>query len=247
LSDSHAIPSAEPRAYTAPELHKYPDADEHAHGHNPYVAHQFDDLAQQKEASTLGMWAFLGTEVMFFAGAFLGYAIYRSYYHEGFVAASRLENWFVGALNTCVLLVSSLTVALAVHAAQLGHRKQILQYLGATIVLGLIFLGVKVFEYSHLIHEGLFPGAWHPDPHTLAAQYHGAGRIFFSFYFAMTGLHALHMIIGVGIIGYIMWMAHKGRFTREYYNPVEITGLYWHFVDIVWIFLYPLLYLVDRS
>ena len=244
MSDSHAI-SSESRDDTAPELRHVPGATEHAHGHSPFVAHQFDDLAQQKEAATLGMWAFLATEVMFFAGAFLGYAIYRSYYHEAFTAASRLENWIIGGFNTCVLLVSSLTVALAVHAAQTGNRKGILQYLGATIGLGLIFLGVKVYEYHHLITEGLFPGAW--EPHELSPGVMGGARIFFSFYFAMTGLHALHMIIGIGIIAYVMGMTYKGRFTSEYYNPVEITGLYWHFVDIVWIFLFPLLYLVDRA
>lgn len=245
MSNSDAIPY-ESRDHTAPQLRPVAHADE-PHGHHPHVAHQFDDLAQQKEAGTLGMWAFLGTEVMFFAGAFLGYSVYRSYYFEAFVAASIQENWIIGALNTCVLLVSSLTVALAVHAAQTDNRKGILRYLGATIVLGVVFLGVKAYEYTHLIHEGLFPGAWHPSPEAIPPQFNSGAQIFFSFYFAMTGLHALHMIIGIGVIGYIMWMAYRRQFTREYYNPVEITGLYWHFVDIVWIFLYPLLYLVDRA
>jgi cytochrome c oxidase subunit 3 len=219
-----------------------------AHGQS-LVAHQFDDLAQQHEASTLGMWAFLATEVMFFGGALTGYAVYRASYPDAFGAASRLEMWHVGAFNTAVLLVSSLTMALAVHAAQVGERKMIVKWLMATIFFGAVFLGVKAFEYNHLFHEHLVPGPdfgkgthfWPDDPH------HGPAQIFYSFYFAMTGLHALHMVIGIGVILFVAWQAWRGRFSPEYHNPVEMTGLYWHFVDIVWIFLYPLLYLIDRT
>lgn len=232
----------------------------HDGGHHSHVAHQFDDLAQQKEAVTLGMWAFLATEIMFFGGAFLLYSIYRHAYPEAFAAASEHEKVFVGAFNTAVLLCSSFTVVLAVHAAHHANRRGIMLWLAVTIAFAFAFFGVKAYEYYSLYQENLIPGV-HFDQHgemfppkqntpeaIAEADYVRRGaQIFFSFYFVATGLHALHMVIGVGVISYVIWMAYKGRFTREYYNPVEITGLYWHFVDIVWIFLYPLLYLVDRS
>ena len=217
-----------------------------AHGHS-MVAHQFDDLAQQHEASTLGMWAFLATEVMFFGGALTCYAVYRYSYPTAFEMASRLENWWVGALNTGVLLCSSLTMALAVHAAQMGHRKNIVWWLLATVLFGTIFLGVKAFEYHHLFVEHLIPGPNFGGGHfPQKSPYHESAQLFYSFYFALTGIHALHMVVGIGIIFYVAGMAWRGRFSPTYHNPVEMTGLYWHFVDIVWIFLYPLLYLIAR-
>ena len=237
----------------------------HGGGEHSHVAHQFDDLAQQKEAVTLGMWAFLATEIMFFGGAFLAYSLYRFSYPEAFNRASDLESWPVGLFNTGVLLFSSLFVVLAVHAAHHGDRRGIILWLAMTIVAAFVFFGVKAYEYHHLWEERLIPGArfdeyrpghtqhFAPPPGATpeqvihADQIKRGAQIFFSFYFAATGLHALHMVIGVGVIAYVIWMAYRGRFTREYYNPVEITGLYWHFVDIVWIFLYPLLYLVDRA
>ena len=221
-----------------------PAAAAEAHGHS-MVAHQFDDLAQQHEASTLGMWAFLATEIMFFGGALVGYAVYRHAYYDAFAAASRLENWKIGGLNTGVLLCSSLSVALAVHAAQMGSRKGIVRWLLLTVLFGGMFLGVKAYEYNHLFHEHLVPGA-NFDPHRehFPEHLHRPAQIFYGFYFCLTGVHALHMVIGIGVILYVAWLAHRGRFTAEYHNPVEMTGLYWHFVDIVWIFLYPLLYLI---
>jgi cytochrome c oxidase subunit 3 len=222
------------------------------HAHNPLVAHQFDDLAQQKEAGILGMWAFLATEIMFFGGALLAYAIYRNTYHYAFAAASNLENWVVGLANTFVLLFSSFTVVLAVHKAQQGDNRGIVKWILVTIVLGLVFLGVKAFEYSHLYHERLIPGMSNfgesPEHGQLFPDHlRRPAQIFFSFYFALTGIHALHMVVGVGIMLYVAWLARRNEFTPDYYNPVEIAGLYWHFVDIVWIFLYPLLYLIDRN
>ena len=230
------------------------------HAHNPLVAHQFDDLAQQKEAGVLGMWAFLATEIMFFGGALVAYAIYRNTYHYAFAAASNLEIWQVGFVNTCVLLVSSFTVVLAVHAAQKGDNKAIMRWVYVTIALGLVFLGVKAYEYNHLYHEHLIPGPnfdaqvhgeghaeRHFDGHHFPEHLRRPAQIFFSFYFALTGIHALHMVIGVGIMLWIAKLAKDREFSPDYYNPVEIAGLYWHFVDIVWIFLYPLLYLVDRT
>ncbi len=212
--------------------------DAHVHGG---LQHHFDDLAQQHEASTIGMWTFLITEVMFFGGLFLAYIFVRTYYGHAFAAASHELDWKLGFLNTLVLLTSSLTMAFAVRSAQLGRSKLIVRYLIATIGLGLVFLGIKAFEYYVKYEHGLIPGL-HWQPHEL---HDPAAQAYFFLYFAMTGVHALHMIIGIGIVSVIAWMARSGRFDENYYNPVEVTGLYWHFVDIVWIFLYPLLYLVD--
>jgi cytochrome c oxidase subunit 3 len=222
----------------------HPDAVE---GHGPsMVAHQFDDLAQQHEASTLGMWAFLATEIMFFGGALTAYSVYRHSYYDAFAAASRLENWKIGGINTAVLLVSSLCVVLAVHAAQTGNRRWIVRWLLITCVFGAAFICIKGYEYHRLFVEELVPGA-HFDPQRehFPEHLHQPAQIFYAFYFCLTGVHALHMIIGIGVVLYVSWLAHRGRFTPEYHNPVEMTGLYWHFVDIVWIFLYPLLYLIS--
>jgi cytochrome c oxidase subunit III len=212
-----------------------------AHGHG-LVAHQFDDMEQQRSAGSLGMWVFLVTEVMFFGGLFTGYSVYRRAYPQAFAEGSHHLDILLGGFNTAVLIGSSLTMALAVRAAQLGRRKGIIWFMVLTILLGGVFLGVKVVEYSHKFHEGLVPGSHFNMNLPNAAQV----QLYFGFYFAMTGMHALHMVIGVGIMLVIIWMAHKNRFTTEYYAPVEITGLYWHFVDIVWIFLFPLLYLIGR-
>ena len=229
------------------------------HAHNPLVAHQFDDLAQQKEAGILGMWAFLATEVLFFGGALLAYAVYRQTYHNAFAAASNMEMVGVGFVNTLVLLCSSFTVVLAVHAAQQGNNPAIVKWIMWTIVLGLIFIGVKAYEYHHLYVEHLVPGLFGDDTFGRPIGADGKvnqlfptylerpAQIFFSFYFTLTGIHALHMVVGVGIMLYVAWLAKRNEFSPDYYNPVEIAGLYWHFVDIVWIFLYPLLYLVDRT
>ena len=205
------------------------------------VAHQFDTLAQQHEAGTLGMWAFLITEIMFFGGLFLGFALYRGKYHDAFNAAAHHLDIKLGAFNTAVLIASSLTMVLAVHAAQTARRNLIIVFLILTMILGTVFLGVKYVEYSHKFHDHHFPGAsFHWD----TPEARGPAQMFFVFYFAMTGMHAIHMIVGIGIMLVILWMAYKGRFTPDHYAPVEVSGLYWHFVDIVWIFLFPLLYLL---
>lgn len=203
------------------------------------VAHQFDDLAQQQDASNLGMWAFLATEVLFFGGLFAVYAVYRTIYFDAFVAGSQQMDVLLGAINTAVLLASSLTVALGVHAVQRGNNAGLARYLGATIALGLVFLVIKGFEYSHKYSEGLIPGV----RFTLDGPDHV--ELYFILYFVTTGLHALHMIIGIGIMAVMIIMTRRGRFSPEYYNPIEVSGLYWHFVDIVWIFLYPLFYLIQ--
>ncbi len=211
--------------------------------HSTALAHQFDDIEQQHESASLGMWIFLATEVMFFGGMFLGYSVYRGVYSVAYSQASRHLDVLLGAINTGVLLGSSLTMALAVHAAQLGGRRTVVVFLVATILLGSVFLGIKGFEYYHKYEEHLIPGRHFEfsGPNADHAQ------IFFSFYFVMTGMHALHMVVGIGVMLVMIMLTLRGRFSSEYYFPVEMTGLYWHFVDIVWVFLFPLLYLVDRS
>jgi cytochrome c oxidase subunit 3 len=213
--------------------------------HSTILAHQFDDLEQQKETCTLGMWAFLATEVMFFGGAFAGYAIYRFYYPEAFHWASREENWLIGAINTGVLLCSSFTMAMAVHEAHEARNRGVIKYVILTMLAALVFLGIKAYEYNHLIHAHKFPGPNFQFEKFPLLQ--DAAQIFYSFYFAMTGLHALHMVIGLGLMIWLIKLARHDRFSHAYYTPVEMVGLYWHFVDLVWIFLYPLFYLIDRS
>lgn len=213
---------------------------QHAIAHHPALAHHFENMEQQREASTLGMWVFLITEIMFFGGLFLAYSIYRSWYPQVFAEASHHLDILLGGINTVVLITSSLTMALAVYHSQVGNRGKLVLFLILTMLLGLTFLGIKVIEYSHKFHDGLIPGArfHYEGPHPQQAQ------IFFWLYFAMTGLHALHMIVGVSILAFLIYFAWRGRYSPEYHSPVEISGLYWHFVDIVWIFLFPLLYLV---
>ena len=215
-----------------------PPVSEHAS-----LAHQFDDAEQQRQAGALGMWVFLVTEIMFFGGLFTGYTVYRSAYPAAFAAASHELDTLIGTINTAVLIASSLTMALAVHASQTGRRRSLLGSLLATMALGTVFLALKAVEYAHKFAHHLVPGpsfAFHgPDP--------AHAQLFFSFYFVMTGMHALHMVIGLGLMTYLVVAARRGRFSPEYNNPVVVGGLYWHFVDIVWIFLYPLLYLVGVS
>ena len=227
------------------------------HDHaSPRQQHHFDTMAQQKEAATLGMWVFLVTEIMFFGGMFAAYMVYRMWYFQGFAAASEELDITLGGINTVVLIGSSLTVALAVHAAQEGRKTQTVALLIATGVLGLTFLVIKYFEYKvkivgHHLPDGtmitLFPAAGFFDVSQsehlapIASQV----RIFMVLYFALTGMHALHMIIGIVLIFWYMVRANRGEFTEGYVAPIENFGLYWHFVDIVWIFLFPLLYLID--
>jgi cytochrome c oxidase subunit 3 len=207
------------------------------------VAHQFDDYEQQQEAATMGMWLFLATEVLFFGGLFLGYTVYRSIYPAVYGEASRHLDIVLGTVNTGVLLCSSLTMAMAVHEVQTGNRRMLVLFLIATMLLGAVFLGIKFYEYYQKYEEHLIPGAnfvWSGSDAKHA-------NIFFLFYFIMTGMHALHMIIGIGMMAILVFLTWRGKFNAIYYSPVELGGLYWHFVDIVWVFLFPLLYLVDRS
>lgn len=212
---------------------------------------QFDDLEQQHEASSLGMWVFLSTEVMFFGGLFAAYTIFRNLDLTAFAAGSRLLEVPFGATNTAVLICSSLTMALAVHAAQTGKRRALIVYLLCTMALGLAFLGIKLrYEWYHDYVEGIVPGIhFAPSPELLGhwARLHISPRgveLFMYFYFTMTGVHALHMVVGVGILTVLALMAYQGKFGPDRFNAVEMSGLYWHFVDIIWIFLFPLLYLL---
>jgi cytochrome c oxidase subunit III len=218
--------------------------DSHAQAETLALREQFDTEAQQKDASTLGMWVFLITEIMFFGGMFAAYTIYRSAYPTVFAVASTSLDVVVGAINTCVLLLSSFTMVMAVRAGQLGQRNMIIFFLIITLIFGCVFLGVKAYEWNNKYEENHMPGQAHF--HLEGTQLQGPAKLFFSLYFAMTGLHALHMVVGVGILTFIILETKKGKYSADYYTPIDIAGLYWHFVDIVWIFLFPLLYLIDR-
>ena len=223
----------------------------HEEQHHPELLHHFAEPQQQEDSASLGMWIFLGTEVMFFGGLFCAYLIYRLAYFGDFAAASQTLSWKLGATNTAVLICSSLTVVFAVYAAQQGKRTMLIGSLVLTIILGFAFLGIKATEYAEKFEKHHVPGPsfqfdnvpvpGHPDQ--MADR--GHAQIYFSLYFIMTGLHALHMIIGIGFFTWLLLAAWRGRFTPEYNTPVEMGGLYWHFVDIVWIYLFPLLYLID--
>ena len=206
--------------------------------HTDALAHQFKNLTQQEEADTLGMWLFLCTEILLFGGLFLGYAVYRSLYPEAWAAGSHHNDLVLGSINTGVLLVSSLTMALAVHAAEEEQWSIVTGFLTATLVLGALFLGIKFYEYYVHYEHHLVPGIrFNPEGGPAPNM-----ELFMFFYFVMTGLHALHMLIGLGVVSTIAILAWRRRLS--FHMPVEITGLYWHLVDIVWVFLFPLLYLI---
>lgn len=233
------------------------------HGH-PALQHHFENMEQQREAGTLGMWIFLVTEIMFFGGMFLAYTLYRNLYPASFASASNHLDITLGAVNTAVLIVSSFTMALAVYFTQVGKQRPQVLCLLLTLVLGLTFLGIKAVEYRDKYTDHLIPGQLIPgnpfDPiiqkegepldhhklHLLPGATVKNVEMFYWIYFAMTGMHALHMIIGAGLLSFLLINSIRGRYDPEYHSPVEVIGLYWHFVDIVWIFLFPLLYLLGR-
>ncbi|PDW03220.1 cytochrome c oxidase subunit 3 family protein [Candidatus Viridilinea mediisalina] len=248
---------------------------DHGHAdHGPELQHHFSTAAQQKEAATLGMWVFLVTEVMLFGGIFMAYAVYRWAFPDIWAEAAYHLNTPLGTINTVVLLVSSLTVALAVSAAEAGKRTRIIQLIVVTMLLGLAFLGLKAYEYSekfahcagystpiewvtntnqHAVYECLVPGQafLFPADKTTGASNAPtvAGQptpyqLFFLLYFIATGLHAVHMLIGLAIMSYLVFITWRGTISSTYFTPVEIGGLYWHLIDIVWVFLFPLFYLV---
>jgi cytochrome c oxidase subunit 3 len=206
------------------------------------LAIQFDDLEQQREAATLGIWVFLATEVLFFGGLFLAYGVYRYTYPEVFARAGRELNLTIGTLNTAILLLSSYFMALAVHAVQGNRCKAGVRYLVYTWGLGATFLALKAYEYYDDIQRHITPGlkVGYDGPHPEVA------RLLYFIYYAMTGLHALHLLIGLGVVAVMALRTSRDEFSRKYSAPMEVAGLYWHFIDLVWIFLYPLLYLMDR-
>ncbi|HWS98076.1 MAG TPA: cytochrome c oxidase subunit 3 family protein [Candidatus Methylomirabilis sp.] len=212
------------------------------------LQHHFADMDQQRETSTFGMWLFLVTEIMFFGGLFCAYLVYRATYYQAFVEGSQTMNIWLGATNTAVLICSSLSMAMAVRCAQLDQRKMMVILLIVTMLFGAAFLGIKAVEYhEHWTHHQ-FPG---PNFQFEGAEAAGVSpqnvQIYFSLYWAMTGLHALHMIIGIGLVTWITIAGARGHYSADYYSPVENVGLYWHFVDLVWIYLFPLLYLISKK
>jgi cytochrome c oxidase subunit 3 len=204
------------------------------------LAHHFPDMKTQEHAARMGMWLFLSTEILLFAVLFTAYALYRFLFPLGFEEASKLAHVTMGATNTVVLITSSLTVALAIHHARKGENRKVVGLLAITIAFGALFMVLKGFEYYHHFLDGQLPGRF----------YHYAGvtgpgvSMYFTVYFLMTGLHGLHVLIGMGLLTWVAVRAARGHFGPAYSTPVELSGLYWHLIDLIWIFLFPLLYLV---
>jgi cytochrome c oxidase subunit 3 len=220
--------------------------------HNPALLHHFSDVQQQKNAASLGMWLFLVTEIMFFGGMFCAYLIYRLQHFNAFAAGSQQLSIAMGATNTAVLIISSVTVVLAVKAAEAGRRKVLVGYLVVTVLLGMTFLAIKGFEYREKFERHHVPGPTFKFTDTFDDNGKQIpvnpkeAELFFSLYFVMTGMHALHMIIGCVLFIILTMLAWRGHYSPAYYTPIENAGLYWHLVDIIWIYLFPLLYLISR-
>lgn len=205
-----------------------------------HVQHHFSDANQQKESAKLGMWIFLLTEILLFGGLFCAYAIFRAWNPEMFINAHLELNQLLGTINTLVLITSSLTIALAIRSLQVDKAKQATMFLALTLLFATVFLVIKYFEYTHKIHLGQLPGKYYSYTGLEGTNPH----IFFSIYFTMTGLHAVHIIIGMAVIAIMTVKSAQNKFSSRYYTPVELSGLYWHLVDLIWIFLFPLLYLI---
>ncbi len=236
--------------------------EEHEHVYVPQHRHHFETEEQQREAGSFGMWLFLLTEIMFFGGLFFAYLLFRNWYYPAFVAASNQLNVVEGAINTAVLITSGFFMALGVYYAEVRNRKMLVWMLIFTTIFGIAFLGVKVDEYHEKYEKHHIPGASFsiaefvnppidqktglPSQKPMSPDMAQHTQIFFFLYFAMTGMHALHMIIGIVLLAWLLWRANRGEFTNGYVAPIENFGLYWHFVDIVWLFLFPLLYLINR-
>ena len=228
----------------------------HEGAHPAYLRHHFETVEQQKEAVSFGMWLFLLTEIMFFGGLFMAYLLYRNWYYDAFVSASNTLGIGLGTTNTAVLIVSSFTMAMGVYCAEKRNKRGLLLSLSLTILLGLVFLGIKSIEYHDKYVEHHIPGASfsiddfvHPADKrdtALAPDMAQHAQIFFFLYFAMTGMHALHMVVGLGLLTFLVIQSLRKVFNANYFAPVEMIGLYWHFVDVVWIFLFPLLYLIGH-
>lgn len=205
-----------------------------------HVHHHYDTAEQQYAASKLGLWLFLVTEILLFGGLFVAYIMYRGLYPEMFHEAHRHLDRILGGVNTVVLICSSLTMAMAVRATQRSDANRANQLLLVTLFCALLFMIIKYVEYTHKFHDGLLPGAHF----TNTEIHHAKASLFFSLYFMMTGLHGVHVLVGMGLIGWVLWRSNKGHFDAHYSTPVELTGIYWHLVDLIWIYLFPLLYLI---
>jgi cytochrome c oxidase subunit 3 len=242
---------------THPHTHETAVAAHHEHVALPQHRHHFETEEQQREAGSFGMWLFLLTEIMFFGGMFFAYLLYRNWYNPAFIAASHQLSITLGAINTAILISSGFFMALGVWAAEVRKKNLLVLFLVLTTIFGFAFLGIKAVEYNEKFEHHHIPGSnfdvsefVNPAAHglhetPLAPDMAEKTQIFFFLYFAMTGMHALHMIIGLGLLFWLTWRAHRGEFSSGYVAPIENFGLYWHFVDIVWIFLFPLLYLIN--
>jgi cytochrome c oxidase subunit III len=245
-------------ATTHPHTHETAVAAEHAHVSLPQHRHHFETVEQQREAGSFGMWLFLLTEIMFFGGLFFAYLLYRNWYYDAFFTASNQLSIPLGTINTAILITSGFFMALAVWCAEVRKKDMLVWMLILTTVFGVAFLGIKYVEYKekwekhHIpgehfdISEFVNPAAYGIKEKPLQPDMAQRTQVFFFLYFAMTGMHALHMIIGVGLLFWLIWRARRGEFSAGYVAPIENFGLYWHFVDIVWLFLFPLLYLINR-
>lgn len=209
--------------------------------HSRFFQHHFVDAEQQFQTAKLGMWIFLVTEILMFGGLFAAYIVFRTWYPDLFTQASAELNTLWGGVNTVVLIGSSLTVAMAIKSAQLNQKKNIAINLGITLALAAVFMVIKYFEWTHKFELGIFPGQFYD----FGGIAHEKANVFFSLYYLMTGLHGIHVLVGMGLMSWLLWRSFKNHFDSEYYTPIEITGLYWHLVDIIWIFLFPLFYLIE--
>jgi cytochrome c oxidase subunit 3 len=225
-------------------------AQQHEHVSLPQHRHHFATPEQQREAGSFGMWLFLLTEIMFFGGLFFAYLLFRNWYYDAFVTASNQLSVPLGAVNTAILITSGFFMALAVWAAEVRKQGLLVLFLILTTLLGFAFLGIKADEYHEKYEKHHIPGASFDTSQFINPAAYGLSekktQLFFFLYFAMTGMHALHMVLGLGILFWLMIRAQRGDFSSGYVAPIENFGLYWHFVDIVWIFLFPLLYLINR-
>lgn len=214
--------------------------------HEHHHAHHFDSAEHEYQASKQGIWLFLCTEILMFGALFVGYAIYKTIYPEVFHAGSQFVDWRWGATNTVVLLLSSFTMAMGIHKIQMNQVKTAILYLWATVLCGCGFMAIKAIEYGHKIHEGLLPSKYFHYAHPI--EWHGKVvehiGIYFGFYFSMTGLHGIHVLVGMGLIIWVIIRAYRGDFSPNHYTAVEGVGLFWHLVDLIWIYLFPLFYLV---
>lgn len=213
---------------------------DHAHAHDPNLQHHFTEPEQQLDASKIGMWLFLATEILLFGGLFVGYGLMQNKFPEAWLSAHHHLDWRLGSVNTIVLLVSSFTMVMGVHAASQNQRKRLIVFLTITLLCAATFMVVKFFEYEHKFHDGLLPGMFYH----YTGHHEPQERTFFSFYFMMTGLHGFHVLGGMAAIGWLIRRSIRGDFTSKYYTPVDLVGLYWHLVDLIWIYLFPLLYLI---